>query len=84
MNEQRKAAFEERNDEKMSARTERLNELARKQKSVGLTDEEKAEQAKLREEFRAIFRANFALQLDNTVVELPDGTKKTLSGKDET
>ena len=45
--------------------------------------ERPAEQAKLREEFRAIFRANFALQLDNTVVELPDGTKKTLSGKEE-
>ena len=67
----------------MSARTDRINELARKQKTVGLTEEEKAEQAKLRAEFRAIFRANFALQLDNTVVELPDGTKKTLSGKEE-
>lgn len=67
----------------MSARTDRINELARKQKTVGLTEEEKAEQAKLRAEFRAIFRANFALQLDNTVIELPDGTKKTLSGKEE-
>lgn len=68
----------------MSARTDRINELARKQKTVGLTEAEKAEQARLREEFRAIFRANFALQLDNTIVERPDGTKKTLSGKDET
>ncbi len=67
----------------MSARTDRINELARKQKTVGLTEAEKAEQARLREEFRAIFRANFALQLDNTIVERPDGTKKTLSGKDE-
>ena len=67
----------------MSARTDRINELARKQKSVGLTEEEKAEQARLRAELRAIFRANFALQLDNTVVEFPDGTKKTLTGKDE-
>ena len=66
----------------MSARTDRINELARKQKSVGLTEEEKAEQARLRAEFRAIFRANFALQLDNTVVEFPDGTKKTLTGND--
>ena len=68
----------------MSARTDRINELARKQKTVGLTEAEKAEQARLREEFRAIFRANFALQLDNTIIERPDGTKKTLSGKDET
>ncbi len=50
----------------MSALTDRINELARKAKTVGLTDEEKAEQARLREEFRAIFRSNFALQLDNT------------------
>ena len=64
-------------------KVDRINELARKQKSVGLTEEEKAEQAKLRAEFRAIFRANFALQLDNTIVELPDGTKKSLSGKEE-
>ena len=62
---------------------ERINFLAHESKVRELTAEEKAEQAKLREEFRAIFRANFALQLDNTVVELPDGTKKTLSGKEE-
>ena len=31
----------------MSARTDRINELARKEKSVGLTPEEKAEQKKL-------------------------------------
>ena len=37
----------------MSERTDRINELARKQKTVGLTPEEKAEQKKLREEFRA-------------------------------
>ena len=61
----------------------RINELARKEKSVGLTPEEKAEQKKLRDEFRAIFRANFALQLDNTIFERPDGTKTTMSGKPE-
>lgn len=67
----------------MSARTDRINELARKEKSVGLTKEEKAEQQKLRDEFRAIFRANFAMQLDNTVFERPDGTKTTMTGKPE-
>ena len=50
----------------MSALTDRINELARKEKTVGLTAEEKAEQARLREEFRAIFRRNFAAQLENT------------------
>ncbi len=67
----------------MSERTDRINELARKQKTVGLTEEEKAEQKKLRNEFRAIFRANFAMQLDNTVFERPDGTKTTMTGKEE-
>jgi uncharacterized protein YnzC (UPF0291/DUF896 family) len=53
-------------ENKMSALTDRINELSRKSKTVGLTDEEKAEQARLRDEFRAIFRRNFGLQLENT------------------
>ncbi|MBQ0125140.1 MAG: DUF896 domain-containing protein [Clostridiales bacterium] len=52
----------------MSKLTDRINELARKEKETGLTPEEKAEQAKLREEFRAAFRKNFALQLENIEV----------------
>ncbi len=50
----------------MSQLTDRINELARKAKTEGLTDEEKLEQAKLRDEFRAAFRRNFGLQLENT------------------
>ena len=50
----------------MSALTDRINELSRKSKTVGLTEEEKAEQARLRDELRAIFRRNFGLQLENT------------------
>lgn len=57
----------------MSERTDRLNALARKEKAEGLTSEEKAEQQKLREEFRAAFRRNFETQLENTVVETPEG-----------
>ena len=44
---------------------ERINELAKKSKSTGLTPEEKAEQAKLREEYLAQIRNNFRAQLDN-------------------
>ncbi len=62
----------------MSERTDRINELARKQKTVGLTPEEEVEQKKLREEFRAAFRANFQKQLDNTYIETPDGEKHKL------
>jgi len=49
----------------MSARTDRINELARKEKTVGLSDEEKAEQKRLRDEFRAEFRKNLAIQLES-------------------
>lgn len=66
----------------MSERTDRINELARKEKTVGLTSEEKAEQQKLRDEFRAAFRRNFAAQLDNTYVETPDGQKRKLEKKE--
>ena len=62
----------------MSERTNRLNELARKQKTEGLTAEEEAEQKKLREELRAAFRANFDKMLENTYIKEPDGTKHKL------
>ena len=65
----------------MSALTDRINELSRKSKTVGLTDEEKAEQARLRDEFRAIIRANMALDLNNTVIERPDGQREKLTKK---
>ncbi|MGI6731224.1 MAG: DUF896 domain-containing protein [Anaerovoracaceae bacterium] len=44
---------------------ERINELARKCKAEGLTEEEKAEQAKLREEYLSKFRESFKSQLDS-------------------
>lgn len=50
----------------MSALTDRINFLARKEKSEGLTEAEKNEQKKLRDEFRAAFRKNFETQLRNT------------------
>ena len=61
----------------MSALTDRINELARKEKTVGLTDAEKSEQAELREKFRAAFRKNFAAQLENTEFITPDKQKRT-------
>ena len=47
---------------------ERINELARKAKTVGLTEEEKQEQAKLRKEYIASVVGDFRNQLDNTYV----------------
>ena len=43
-----------------------------------LTEEEKAEQATLRKEYIAEIRASFGAMLDNTVIQYPDGTKKSL------
>ncbi len=63
-------------------RLERINELAAKAKAEGLTEDEKAEQAKLRREYLANFRANFRGILDNTYVQRPDGTKTPLTKKD--
>lgn len=60
---------------------DRINELARKAKAEGLTEEEKAEQKKLREEYIAGYRANLRAQLENTVILQPDGTKRKLQRK---
>ena len=51
---------------------DRINELARKKKSKGLSKEELAEQKVLREEFLADFRTRFKAQLDNIEIVEPD------------
>ena len=56
----------------------RINELARKSKAEGLTPEELAEQKLLRDEYIAEFRLSMGMMLDNTVIEYPDGTRKSL------
>ncbi len=47
---------------------ERINFLAKKSKEEGLTEEERAEQKALRDEYREGFRKNLIGQLKNTVV----------------
>lgn len=46
---------------------DRINFLAKKSKSEGLTDEEKAEQKLLRDEYRAAFRQSLEAQLSAIV-----------------
>ena len=65
----------------MSERLDRINELARKSRTEGLTAEEKEEQQRLRAEYLAAVRKNFELQLDNTFIVQPDGTKQPLKKK---
>jgi uncharacterized protein YnzC (UPF0291/DUF896 family) len=60
---------------------ERINELARKKRTVGLTQAEAAEQAALRKEYIDGFRANMEQVLEGVVLERPDGTKEQLQKK---
>lgn len=54
---------------------DRINELARKSKSEGLTEAEKVEQTELRNEYRRAVTGNLAAQLENTYIMTPDGKK---------
>ena len=62
-------------------RLKRINELAHKQKAEGLTEEEKAEQAKLRQEYLKAFKKNLTAQLDNTYIVDEKGNKRKLERK---
>ena len=53
---------------------DRINELARKAKSEGLTDTEITEQSELRKEYLAAVRANFKATLDQ--IEIVDQEKQ--------
>jgi len=55
----------------------RINELANKSKTVGLTEEEKEEQNKLRQEYIKIFRSNFKNTLMNLKVVDEEGNDVT-------
>ena len=60
---------------------ERINELARKKKTVGLTEAEVEEQAALRAQYLKEFRANMEATLQAVRVEQADGTYKPLEKK---
>ncbi|MBQ2892521.1 MAG: DUF896 domain-containing protein [Oscillospiraceae bacterium] len=59
----------------------RINELAKKAKEEGLTDEEIADRDKLRRIYIDNVKANLIGQLDNTYIVEPDGTKRPLKPK---
>ena len=60
---------------------ERINELARKSKTTGLTPEEKEEEKKLRAEYIASVRMNLRTQLDNINIQEKDGSIVNLGEK---
>lgn len=56
----------------------RINELARKSKTEGLTEAEKEEQIALRNQYREAFRRNLTSQLENTYIMDENGNKRKL------
>ena len=63
------------------SRIDRINELYHKSQAEGLTEEEKMEQKRLREEYIADVRANFRNQLNNIDIQNEDGTITNLGEK---
>jgi len=59
----------------------RINELAAKNKTVGLTDEELVERDKLRRIYIDSYKASLVGQLENTYIVQPDGTKVKVKHK---
>lgn len=59
----------------------RINALAKKAKTEGLSEEELAERDKLRRIYIDNVKANLTGQLENTYIVYPDGTKKKVQHK---
>ncbi len=59
----------------------RINELSKKSRTVGLTAKEMDEQKVLRKEYIASFRGNLKNQLDSLVIVDEHGNEKTLKRK---
>lgn len=61
----------------------RINALAKKSRTEGLTPEERAEQEQLRTEYRQAVVGNLRGQLDHTVVIRPDGSSYQPSAREK-
>ena len=60
---------------------ERINELARKKKTVGLTEAELEEQARLRKQYIAEWRASMESVLQSVIIQNENGTQTPLQKK---
>ena len=74
----------ERKTEMTKESIDRINELARKSKAEGLTEEEKVEQAALRKEYLADIRKSLEATLSNVYFVEEDGSHTKLKKKDDT
>ena len=63
------------------AMIDRINELARKRKTVGLTPEELTEHEALRKQYIAEFREGLKSTLDQIYIQQEDGSYKKLEKK---
>ena len=61
---------------------DRINELARLAKERELTEEEQAERQVLRREYIDSYKRSLEVQLQNTTILYPDGSKKKVTKKD--
>ncbi len=61
---------------------ERINYLAKKMKTEGLTEEEAAERQELHKIYIAAYRENLRGTLENTYIQRPDGTREKVKRKD--
>ncbi len=59
----------------------RINFLSKKSKSEGLSEEEKKEQAELRQKYIKMFRQGVSNTLSNVYIMDKDGNKKKLEKK---
>ena len=64
-----------------NTKIDRINELYHKSQSVGLTEEEKAEQAALRKEYIEAIRKNMRDTLNSISIREKDGTITDLGKK---
>ena len=64
-----------------ASRIYRINELYHKSQAVGLTEEEKEEQARLRQEYVAAIRGSLRNNLNNISIKEPDGSITDLGKK---
>lgn len=72
---------ERKRDKMTDEKIQRINELYRKSKAEGLTEEELQEQKVLRREFIDTFRRNLRGQLDNISIREADGSITNLGDK---
>lgn len=63
------------------SKIDRINALARAARERALTEEEKAEQTALRNEFRRSVIGNLSGQLSNTIIVRPDGSRTPVKKK---